>query len=145
MAPRGSTLANKICSTSLSTAPAGWTEIGSEAFAPGFFIWNSEVGSRSVGVETFWFLAICQHHIVWDAVEVVEFTRKHTRNVREALSEIRRIIEPQSAALLDRRLQILPNVDECHPSGLQPVVLRYHPEHRRREGAWPSSKTGYPH
>ena len=29
--------------------PAGWTEIGGEAFAPGFFLWNSEVGWRSVG------------------------------------------------------------------------------------------------
>jgi len=79
--------------------PAGWTEIGGEAFAPGFFVWNSEVGSRSVGIETFWFQAVCQNHIVWDAVEVVEFTRKHTRNVHEALSEIRRIIE----ALVEKR------------------------------------------
>ena len=48
--------------------PAGWTEIGGQAFAPGFFVWNSEVGSRSVGIETFWFQAVCQNHIVWDAV-----------------------------------------------------------------------------
>ena len=34
-----------------------------------------------------------QNHIVWDAVEVVEFSRKHTANVHEALSEIRRAIE----------------------------------------------------
>ena len=73
--------------------PAGWTEIGGEAFAPGFFVWNSEVGSRTVGIQTFWFEAVCQNHIVWDAVEVVEFTRKHTANVRDSLSEIRRIIE----------------------------------------------------
>jgi len=73
--------------------PAGWAEIGGEAFAPGFFVWNSEVGGRSVGVQTFWFQAVCQNHIVWDAAEVVEFTRKHTRNVHESLGEIRRIIE----------------------------------------------------
>ena len=72
--------------------PAGWTEIDGEAFAPGFFLWNSEVGCRSVGIETFWFQAICQNHIVWDAVEVVEFSRKHTANVHEALSEIRQAI-----------------------------------------------------
>ena len=29
--------------------PLGWTEIDGEAFAPGFFLWNSEVGRRSVG------------------------------------------------------------------------------------------------
>ena len=73
--------------------PAGWTEIGGQAFAPGFFVWNSEVGSRSVGIETFWFQAVCQKHIVCDAVDVVEFSRKHTANVGDSLREIRRIVE----------------------------------------------------
>ena len=66
--------------------PAGWTEIGGEAFAPGFFVWNSEVGRRTVGISTFWFQAICSNHIVWDATEVTEITRKHTGRVRDALS-----------------------------------------------------------
>jgi len=73
--------------------PTGWTEIDGEAFAPGFFIWNSEVGKRSIGIETFWFQAVCQNHIIWDATEVVEFTRKHTGKVGEALGDIRRIVE----------------------------------------------------
>ena len=73
--------------------PNGWAEIQGEAFAPGFFVWNSEVGKRTIGVSTFWFQAICQNHIVWDATEVVEFTRKHTGRVRESLTEIRGIIE----------------------------------------------------
>ena len=64
--------------------PTGWAEINGEAFAPGFFVWNSEVGKRSVGVQTFWFQAVCQNHIVWDAVEVVDFSRKHTANVYDA-------------------------------------------------------------
>lgn len=72
--------------------PTGWTEIGGEAFAPGFFVWNSEVGKRSVGISTFWFEAVCANHIVWDAVEVVEFSRKHTANVRDALSQIRQTL-----------------------------------------------------
>jgi len=73
--------------------PTGWTEIGGEAFAPGFFLWNSEVGKRSVGVQTFWFQAVCANHIVWDAIEVVEFSRKHTANVGDAVGEIRRILD----------------------------------------------------
>lgn len=73
--------------------PTGWAEINGEAFAPGFFIWNSEVGRRSLGIQTFWFQRICQNHIVWDATEVVEFSRKHTANVRDGLNDIRRIIE----------------------------------------------------
>lgn len=73
--------------------PTGWAEIDGEAFAPGFFVWNSEVGRRSLGVQTFWFQSVCANHIVWDATEVVEFTRKHTANVKDGLNEIRSIIE----------------------------------------------------
>lgn len=83
--------------------PTGWTEIEGETFAPGFFLWNSEVGRRSIGIETFWFQAVCQNHIVWDAVEVVEFTRKHTTNVHDSLGEIRRIIEKLVAKRDERR------------------------------------------
>jgi hypothetical protein len=73
--------------------PTGWTEIDGQAFAPGFFVWNSEVGKRTVGISTFWFQAVCQNHIVWDAIEVTEFTRKHTGKVGEALGDIRRLVE----------------------------------------------------
>lgn len=79
--------------------PAGWAEIGGEAFAPGFFVWNSEVGKASVGISTFWFQAICQNHIVYEATEIVEFSRKHTGKVHESLAEIRRIVE----ALVEKR------------------------------------------
>ena len=73
--------------------PTGWIDIEGEAFAPGFFVWNSEVGRRTVGIQTFWFQAVCQNHIVWDAVDVTEFKRKHTANVGESLREVRRMIE----------------------------------------------------
>lgn len=83
--------------------PTGWAEIEGEAFAPGFFLWNSEVGKRTVGIQTFWYQAICQNHIVWDAVEVVEFSRKHTANVHEALSHIQKLIEQLVARRDERR------------------------------------------
>lgn len=73
--------------------PAGWAEIEGEAFAPGFFLWNSEVGRRSLGIQTFWFQSVCQNHIVWDPIEFTDFSRKHTANVHESMVEIRRIIE----------------------------------------------------
>ena len=73
--------------------PEAWIEIADQPFAPGFFLWNSEVGRRSVGVQTFWYQQICQNHIVWDAVEIVEFTRKHTGNVGDSLGHIRQIID----------------------------------------------------
>ena len=83
--------------------PTGWAEIEGQAFAPGFFIWNSEVGKRSLGIQTFWFQAICQNHIVWDAVEVVEFTRKHTASIQDSLAEMRRIVEQLVAKRDERR------------------------------------------
>ena len=85
--------------------PTGWTEIDGEAFAPGFFVWNSEVGRRSVGLQTFWFQAVCQNHIVWDAIEVVDFSRKHTTNVHDALIAIRRGIDDLVAKRDARRDQ----------------------------------------
>ena len=73
--------------------PHGWAEVDGEAFAPGFFLWNSEVGRRTLGIQTFWFRQVCQNHIVWDAIEVVDFSWKHTTSVHKGLAEIRRIIE----------------------------------------------------
>jgi len=72
--------------------PNAWVEIGGESFAPGFFVWNSEVGRRSVGVQTFWFQHVCQNHIVWDAIEVVELKRRHMGNIQDALFDIRSAI-----------------------------------------------------
>jgi histone H3/H4 len=62
-----------------------------------------EVGKRSVGIQTFWFQAMCQNHIVWDAVEVVEFSRKHTANVHDAFTQIREIVERLVAKRDERR------------------------------------------
>jgi histone H3/H4 len=73
--------------------PLGWVEIEGENYAPGFFVWNSEVGRRALGCQTFWFQAVCQNHIVWDAMEITEYTRKHTARVNEGLGEIRAMIE----------------------------------------------------
>ncbi len=83
--------------------PAGWTEINGEAFAPGFFIFNSEVGKRALGCQTFWFQKVCANHIVWDATQVTEFSRKHTAGVREGLDEIRAMIETLVKYRDDRR------------------------------------------
>ncbi len=83
--------------------PTGWAQIEGQAFAPGFFLWNSEVGRRSIGIQTFWFQAVCANHIVWDAVEVVDFSRKHTANVHDSLSQIRQILDRLVAKRDERR------------------------------------------
>lgn len=79
--------------------PESYVEIGGESFAPGFFCWNSEVGRRSVGVQTFWYQHICANHIVWDAIEVVELKRRHMGNIQDALLDIREAI----CRLVDKR------------------------------------------
>ncbi len=83
--------------------PSGWIEIEGQAFAPGLFTWNSEVGRRSLGIQTFWFQKVCRNHLVHDAIEVVDFQRKHTANVREGLNEIRALIDRLLARRDERR------------------------------------------
>jgi hypothetical protein len=83
--------------------PTGWVEIGDEAFAPGFFLWNSEVGRRSIGIQSFWFQAVCQNHIVWDAISLTEYHHKHTANVDTALEIIRQTIDYLVAKRDERR------------------------------------------
>jgi len=79
--------------------PTGWTDIGGEKFAPGFFAFNSEVGRRSVGITTFWYQEICGNHVCWQCADIVSMNRKHTRGVGDALTEIRTAI----ARLVERR------------------------------------------
>ena len=83
--------------------PTGWVEIEKEAFAPGFFVWNSEVGRRSIGIATFWFQRVCANHIVWDATEITEYTRRHTGKADTAFTEIRRLIEALVAKRDERK------------------------------------------
>lgn len=46
----------------------------------GFFLWNSEVGSKTFGLKTFYFNTVCGNHIVWDASDIKEFKIRHTKN-----------------------------------------------------------------
>ena len=46
----------------------------------GFFLWNSEVGSKTFGVTTFLFNQVCGNHIVWGASEVNTCVIRHTKN-----------------------------------------------------------------
>lgn len=46
----------------------------------GFFMWNSETGSRTVGIMTFLFNVVCGNHIVWDAQDIKELRIRHSAN-----------------------------------------------------------------
>ena len=46
----------------------------------GFFMWNSEVGSKTFGLKTFFFNVVCGNHMVWDPTGVQELKIRHTLN-----------------------------------------------------------------
>ena len=48
----------------------------------GFFVWNSEVGDKSLGIMTFAFDYVCGNHIVWGASNVKALRMRHTGGVR---------------------------------------------------------------
>lgn len=48
------------------------------SLARGFFVWNSEVGSQSIGAAFFLFDYVCQNRIVWGAQEYKEIRLRHT-------------------------------------------------------------------
>lgn len=44
----------------------------------GFFVWNSEVGSKTFGLCTFLFNKVCGNNIVWGATDVNKLVIRHT-------------------------------------------------------------------
>lgn len=50
----------------------------SGSLARGFFVWNSEVGDKTLGVATFLFDYACCNRIVWGAEGYKEITMRHT-------------------------------------------------------------------
>lgn len=44
----------------------------------GFFVWNSEVGDKTLGIATFLFDYVCSNRMVWGASDVQEIRVRHT-------------------------------------------------------------------
>lgn len=68
----------------------------------GFFVWNSEVGSASFGVMTFYYEFICGNHRVWGAKGVQELRIRHVGNADERAfqqltAELRRYADSSAA------------------------------------------------
>lgn len=55
--------------------------------ARGFFLWNSEVGARKIGIASFLFDHVCGNRIVWNAMEFDEVTVRHTKGAPERWRE----------------------------------------------------------
>lgn len=48
------------------------------SLARGFFLWNSEVGSTTLGIATFLFDYVCCNRMVWGSTEFAEIRVRHT-------------------------------------------------------------------
>lgn len=71
----------------------------SGSLARGFFVWNSEVGSQSIGAAFFLFDYTCSNRIVWGAQEFKEIRLRHTSGAPDRwLEEITPVISAYSEA-----------------------------------------------
>lgn len=52
----------------------------SGSLARGFFVWNSEVGSQTIGAAFFLFDYVCMNRIVWGVKEFKEIRLRHTKS-----------------------------------------------------------------
>ena len=68
--------------------------IAGEDLNRGFMAWNSEVGSRTIGVMSFYYRTICSNHIVWGCSNVQQQITKHIGDKpKELLSNLPHFIE----------------------------------------------------
>lgn len=67
------------------------------SFARGFFVWNSEVGSRSLGAAFFLFDYVCCNRIVWGAREYQEVRVRHSSGAPDRwLEEVAPVLKDYS-------------------------------------------------
>ena len=74
--------------------------------ARGFFVWNSEVGSQTLGIATFLFDYVCCNRIVWGAQNFKEIRVRHTvsapdRFLMEVAPALRRYAEGSAKTVVD--------------------------------------------
>ncbi len=82
-------------------------EVGNARLGRGFFLWNSETGSATLGLTTFLYNFVCGNHIVWGAEEVQELKIVHrsralSRFYGDAIPALNRFVENRN---LDDRIK----------------------------------------
>lgn len=69
------------------------------SLARGFFVWNSEVGSQSIGAAFFLFDYVCMNRIVWGVQDFKEIRLRHTKSAPDRwLEEISPVLIEYSNA-----------------------------------------------
>lgn len=81
----------------------------------GFFLWNSEVGVKSIGATSFFLRNVCGNHIVWGAEEVFSMRMIHTGDVQQKLQAL--------IGELGLRSQRAASVDEARIRELQQTKI----------------------
>lgn len=91
------------------------------SLARGFFVWNSEVGSSTLGISTFLFDYVCANRIVWGASQYSEVRIRHTASAADRwIDEVVPAIESYAnssastvvQAIEDARSKRIDNVDQ---------------------------------
>src|SRR3954464_4873541 len=64
----------------LNPIEAGRLPDGSpDLYFRGFYAWNSEVGSRTLGISSFFLRAVCQNRTLWGVEQFEELTIRHSK------------------------------------------------------------------
>lgn len=72
---------------------SAWTYYWDEKLAPAFVVWNSEVGACSVGIRAGWYHAATNGFILCGSSCPINYSRRHSRGVNDALNHIRKQIQ----------------------------------------------------
>lgn len=70
----------------------------------GFYVWNSEVGSKSAGIATFYLRGVCQNRMMWGVEGFKEITLRHTKHapsrfLQQAMPTLRAFADADTRAL----------------------------------------------
>ena len=115
------------------------------SLAKGFFVWNSEVGSQSIGAAFFLFDYVCSNRIVWGATEYKEIRLRHTSSAPDRwLEEITPVLTEYANAAAGPVEQVIAQaqrrkVDDDLDAFLakrftKPVATAVKAAHEREEG-----------
>ena len=87
----------------------------------GFYVWNSEVGAKTLGIASFYLRAVCQNRNLWGVEDFQEITIRHSkyaasRFAQEAAPALTRFANSSPAGFVNgvkaARQQIVARTDE---------------------------------
>lgn len=54
----------------------------------GFFVWNSEVGAKTIGLKSFFYNYVCGNHMVWGASGIKEIKARHIGDLDGVMADV---------------------------------------------------------